>query len=223
MKFKRLFALLLALLAAFTAVSCACRERDRGTQGEQSDVVILPTANITEAPEQPTADLTGGESAAPASEAPATPEATPAPTDEPTAAPTEAPTAAPTPQPTPAATEPLVAEDGVYDSRDDVALYIHLYGHLPSNYITKREAQELGWTGGSLEPYAPGKCIGGDRFGNYEGQLPTRRGRTYYECDIGTLGRSSRGAKRIVYSNDGLIYYTGDHYEHFTLLYGGDN
>ena len=167
--------------------------------------------------------VTGGESAAPASEAPATPEATPAPTDEPTAAPTEAPTAAPTPQPTPAATEPLVAEDGVYDSRDDVALYIHLYGHLPSNYITKREAQELGWTGGSLEPYAPGKCIGGDRFGNYEGQLPTRRGRTYYECDIGTLGRSSRGAKRIVYSNDGLIYYTGDHYEHFTLLYGGDN
>ena len=113
-----------------------------------------------------------------------------------------------------------VSEDGVYDSRDEVALYIHLYGHLPSNYITKKKAESLGWTGGSLEPYAPGKCIGGGRFGNYEGILPEKEGRKYTECDIGTLGKKSRGAKRIVFSNDGLIYYTDDHYESFTLLYG---
>lgn len=113
-----------------------------------------------------------------------------------------------------------IDENGSYTSRDDVALYIHTYGRLPQNFITKKEAQALGWSGGSLEPYAPGKCIGGSHFGNYEGLLPEKEGRSYTECDIDTLGQKSRGAKRIVFSNDGLIYYTDDHYESFTLLYG---
>lgn len=113
-------------------------------------------------------------------------------------------------------------EDGSYTSKEDVALYIHLYGRLPDNFITKKEAQALGWSGGSLEPYAPGCCIGGSRFGNYEGLLPEKEGRSWTECDIDTLGASSRGAKRIVFSNDGLIYYTEDHYESFQLLYGED-
>ena len=113
-----------------------------------------------------------------------------------------------------------IDEDGSYTSKEDVALYIHTYGRLPGNFISKKEAQALGWSGGSLEPYAPGKCIGGSRFGNYEGLLPEKEGRTYTECDIDTLGAESRGAKRIVFSNDGLIYYTGDHYESFELLYG---
>lgn len=111
-------------------------------------------------------------------------------------------------------------EDGSYTSKEDVALYIHLYGHLPPNFITKKEAEALGWKGGSLEPYAPGKCIGGSRFGNYEELLPVKEGRSYTECDIDTLGADQRGAKRIVFSNDGLIYYTEDHYESFELLYG---
>lgn len=115
---------------------------------------------------------------------------------------------------------PVIDEDGSYDDRDNVALYIHTYGKLPPNYITKAEAEDLGWEGGSVERYAPGKCIGGSKFGNYEGLLPEADGRQYYECDIDTLGESSRGAKRIVYSNDGVIYYTDDHYESFTLLYG---
>ena len=114
----------------------------------------------------------------------------------------------------------LPDRDGIYDSRDEVALYIHVYDCLPSNYISKKEAKKLGWNGGSLEKYAPGKCIGGDRFGNYEGNLPDATGRSYTECDIDTLGKDKRGAKRIVFSNDGLIYYTEDHYETFTLLYG---
>ena len=114
----------------------------------------------------------------------------------------------------------VIDEDGTYDSKDDVALYIETYGHLPSNYITKKEAQALGWEGGSLEPYAPGKCIGGTHFGNYEGLLPEADGREYTECDINTLGKDSRGAERIVFSNDGLIYYTGDHYQSFELLDG---
>ena len=110
--------------------------------------------------------------------------------------------------------------DGSYTTKEDVALYIHTYGQLPGNFMTKSEAKKLGWTGGGLDKYAPGMCIGGDRFGNYEGLLPDADGRVWYECDIDTLGASARGAKRIVFSNDGLIYYTEDHYESFELLYG---
>jgi hypothetical protein len=113
-----------------------------------------------------------------------------------------------------------IDEAGTYTTKEDVALYIHTYGHLPDNFITKKEAEKLGWNGGSLEPYASGKCIGGSRFGNYEGILPEKDGRTYTECDIDTLGSDKRGAKRIVFSNDGLIYYTEDHYTTFELLYG---
>ena len=115
--------------------------------------------------------------------------------------------------------EQQLAREDTYTTKEDVALYIHLYGRLPDNFITKKEAQQLGWTGGSLEPYAPGCCIGGSRFGNYEGLLPEADGRTWTECDINTLGADSRGAERIVFSNDGLIYYTGDHYKTFELLY----
>ena len=118
---------------------------------------------------------------------------------------------------------PAIEEDGTYTTKEDVARYIHTYGHLPDNFIAKKQAQALGGEGGSLEPYAPGKCIGGSRFGNYEGTLPEKDGRTYTECDIDTLGASKRGAKRIVFSNDGLIYYTEDHYETFELLYGEDD
>ena len=117
-----------------------------------------------------------------------------------------------------AAPEAPIDVDGSYTTKEDVALYIHTYGCLPGNFITKKEARKLGWEGGGLEAYAPGMCIGGDRFGNYEGLLPEDR--AYTECDIDTMGKSSRGAKRIVFSEDGLIYYTDDHYESFELLYG---
>lgn len=118
----------------------------------------------------------------------------------------------------PADTEPYLDPYGSYTTKEDVALYIHLYGDLPLNFMTKKQAKALGWEGGSLEPVAPGMCIGGDYFGNYEGLLPEDR--EYTECDIDTLGASKRGAKRIVFSDDGLIYYTEDHYETFELLYG---
>lgn len=109
-----------------------------------------------------------------------------------------------------------------YTSKEDVALFLTLYHRLPDNFITKTEARERGWEGGSLEPYAPGMCIGGDRFGNYEGLLPEAEGRYYTECDIDTLGKGSRGSKRIVFSNDGLIYYTDDHYESFQQITPAD-
>lgn len=120
----------------------------------------------------------------------------------------------------PDGTKLSVEEDGVYTSKDEVSLYLQTYGHLPSNFITKSEAKKLGWEGGSLEKYAPGKCIGGDVYGNYEGLLPEED--EYHECDIDTLGADSRGSKRLVYS-DTAIYYTDDHYESFTLLFSEVN
>ncbi len=162
------------------------------------------TDQTTAAPDTTTAEQTTPQTTA----APPPPETTAAP-PETTVTETETTSAAQTLDP-----------DGSYNSKEDVALYIHTFGKLPSNYITKKDAQKLGWTGGSLEPYAPGKSIGGSYFGNYEELLPVKRGRSYTECDIDTAGKSSRGAKRIVFSNDGLIYYTEDHYNTFELLYG---
>ena len=112
-----------------------------------------------------------------------------------------------------------IDEDGVYTSKEDVALYVHTYGRLPSNFITKKEAEAAGWQGGPLDKVLPGMCIGGDYFGNYEGQLPKAKGRKWTECDLNTLGASRRGPERLIFSNDGLIYYTPDHYETFELLY----
>lgn len=113
-----------------------------------------------------------------------------------------------------------VIRGGSYTSKEEVALYIHLYGELPANFITKSDAQRLGWDSsrGNLWEIAYGKSIGGDRFGNYEKRLPDADGRRWFECDIDYSG-GYRGAKRIVYSSDGLIYYTGDHYETFERLY----
>lgn len=120
-------------------------------------------------------------------------------------------------------TDAVIDEDGHYTSKDEVALYLHTYGKLPSNFISKKEAEELGWKqkdgeAGQLHVVAPGMSIGGSSFGNREGLLPTKKGRKYYECDINYV-KGSRGAERIVYSNDGLIFYTGDHYESFEQLY----
>lgn len=118
--------------------------------------------------------------------------------------------------------QPAIAEDGSYTSKDEVALYIHTYGHLPENYITKDEAYDLGWKSeGTLDEVAPGMSIGGDYYGNYEGVLPDEPGREYHECDI-DYESGNRNGKRIVYSNDGNIYYTGDHYNSFEHLYGDD-
>ncbi len=116
--------------------------------------------------------------------------------------------------------EESISEDGSYTSPEEVAQYLHLYGHLPSNYLTKKEAQEIGWDSskGNLWEVADGMSIGGSRFGNYEGALPDKSGRKWYECDVNYKG-GYRGSERLLYSNDGLIYYTGDHYKTFEQLY----
>ena len=213
---KKLLALLVAGLTALTATACA----DHGA-------VTLPDYSTSQAVEntaQESAEYTApqtSESAEAQSESsPAQTEA--AHTDKVTPAGETAPADETAESAQAAPAEPALDEHGAYTTRDDVTLYIHIYGRLPENFITKKQAQELGWNGGSLEPYAEGRCIGGSRFGNYEGLLPEKDGRVYTECDIDTLGADSRGAKRIVFSNDGLIYYTDDHYKSFTLLYGAE-
>ena len=114
-----------------------------------------------------------------------------------------------------------VEKNGKYTSKDEVAAYINKFAALPSNYITKEQARKLGWISsrGNLNEVAPGKSIGGDRFGNYEQLLPSKKGRQFFECDIDYHG-GRRNTKRIIFSNDGLIYYTEDHYNTFELLYG---
>lgn len=109
-----------------------------------------------------------------------------------------------------------VREGGWYDSMEEVVVYLTLYDALPDNYLTKKEAQALGWDSrrGNLWDVAEGCSIGGDRFGNYEGQLPEKKGRRFTECDIGYDG-GYRGAERLIFTNDGLMYYTADHYKTF--------
>ena len=113
-----------------------------------------------------------------------------------------------------------VEEGGRYDAMEEVAIYLTFFEELPENYLTKKEAQALGWESrkGNLWDVAYGCSIGGDRFGNYEGLLPDAKGRKWTECDIDFDGRY-RNSKRIVFSNDGLIYYTGDHYETFDEIH----
>ena len=205
MNFKKLLSLLLALGVLLSFTAC-------GLDQETVDLALdVAEVLLEESETEPTE---------------------PAPEEEPEAAPAEAPEEIPEEIPEEAPEEipgelpeesPAIAEDGIYTTKDDVALYIHTYGHLPQNFMTKSEARKLGWEGGGLDDYAEGMCIGGDYFGNREGLLPEKDGRSYTECDIDTLHADSRGAKRIVFSNDGLIYYTDDHYESFTLLYGDEN
>lgn len=243
---KRILSLLMAAVTSLSLAACSAgtpEETPSTSQSVSADYSVDSTAAAAES--QPTEEQsTAAADNAPSTEAaqsttagdtsattPETAEESQPTEEQPTTVANSAPsaeaaqsttadTSASTPETAEGSQPESLLEDGTYSSRDDVALYIHTYGHLPGNFITKKEARELGWSGGSVEEYAPGKSIGGDHFGNYEGLLPEKSGRSYTECDIDTSGSSGRGAKRIIFSNDGLIYYTDDHYASFTLLYG---
>ncbi|MCM1112147.1 MAG: hypothetical protein NC399_02715 [Muribaculum sp.] len=205
----------LAMLALLLNTGCGVWTTGGEAQQETMDRAISAAASPAAESSKPMESVSGAELSEPEASAPG--EKPSKPVESVSGAESSEPEAS---APVEESLEPeLLDEDGSYTSCEDVALYLETYERLPGNFITKKEAQALGWTGGSLEPYAPGKCIGGDRFGNYEKLLPEAEGRSYRECDIDTLGADSRGAKRIVYSDDGLIYYTEDHYASFTLLY----
>ena len=123
----------------------------------------------------------------------------------------------------PSSSASVLPEDTTCDDQACVTEYLITYDHLPDNYMTKKEARSYGWEGGPLWKAVPSRCIGGDVFGNYEEQLPEVSGRTYYECDLNTIGADSRGSERLIYSSGDLnIYYTQDHYDSFELVYGDD-
>ncbi len=133
-------------------------------------------------------------------------------TDSPTSAPTAVPARTEKPTDTPKQT--------AITAPQDIADYIFAHGTLPDNFLTKSEARQLGWDSSQnyVSDVAPGYSIGGDKFGNYEGLLPDASGRKWYEADANyTAG--PRGAERILYSSDGLVYYTSDHYQTFTEMH----
>ena len=204
---KKWLSLLLAALMLFSLTACTQEEVDTTLEILDAVVSALPEEEDAPAP-QPEETLPDSQAPPAVEDAPAI---LPAVDQQPPVIETQPPVEQP----------PVLPEDGQYDDKDNVALYIHLYGKLPSNYVTKKDAEALyGWQGGALDVIAPGKAIGGSYYGNYEGLLPDADGREWTECDIGTIGQTKRGAERIVFSNDGLIYYTPDHYESFELLYG---
>ena len=208
---KRSLALTLALLLSFSLFGCTTEELETageiiGTVADIADAVTQEESTegdqIAEDPEEEITELPVEDS-----DLPAEPEQEPE-QEEPAPQPIE-----------PEEEEPAIDYDGVYTSKEDVALYLWTYGELPRNFMTKNEARKLGWSGGGLDDYAQDMCIGGDTFGNREGLLPKKY--KYIECDIDTLNEDSRGAKRIVFSKGlEVIYYTPDHYESFELLYG---
>ena len=114
-----------------------------------------------------------------------------------------------------------VTEGQAYYSKDDVANYLIEFGELPPNYLTKNEARNRGWhaSKGNLWDVTDHGVIGGDKFGNFEGLLPKKSGRQYYEADVNYEG-GRRNAHRLVFSNDGLIFYTSDHYNSFEEIVG---
>ena len=121
-------------------------------------------------------------------------------------------TASPAVTPTPVPEGPIIDPQSIAD-------YLFAHGELPENFITKKEARALGWDSGlDLSKIAPGKSIGGDYFGNYEGKLPVEKGLTYHEADC-YYTRGKRNAYRIIYSSDGRVWYTEDHYNTFTELF----
>lgn len=247
---SKLFRFLAVLMAVFTAVlslgGCAQDEvidtaltvleavlSDSGESApsEQSappESANAPPQTETESePAEPPSDISSGSAAPPpSSEPPKAPEPleSPSPSSSVSVSKSESESSSIPESPSQAMEEEpdslSVDEDGWYSDRDSVALYLHTFGKLPGNFITKKEASALGWNSqkGNLWEVAEGMSIGGDSFGNREGLLPAAKGRKWYECDINYQG-GYRGAERILYSSDGLIYYTGDHYQSYTQLY----
>lgn len=99
--------------------------------------------------------------------------------------------------------------------------WLKYFGELPDYYITKDKAKELGWVNvkGNLSKVAPGCMIFGGIYYNDNGNLPQANGRIGYEADINYTG-GYRNTQRIVFSNDGLVFVTYDHYKTFSEIIG---
>lgn len=215
---NKLLSISLAVLMAFSLSGCKNNNDIPNGTSETFSTVSTTAVNVSETEIEPqnseTEAVTATKQVTASTEQTTEKSETSAP-PETTAARTEKTTVTET-----AAEEKSVEKDGSYTTPEDVAEYIHTFGTLPNNFITKSEARELGWDNkkGNLWDVAEGKSIGGDYFGNYEELLPKAKGRKYTECDVNYDG-GYRGSERIIFSNDGLIFYTDDHYQTFTQLY----
>lgn len=203
---KKLFALLLALAMLLALAACGAQDI------QQAADILNEVAEVLSESEEAEAPAESPKEPAQAEEAEAPEEAAPEDAEE---APAADSAAEAQPEKEDEAGLPQVDKDGWYYDMEHVVAYLMTYGQLPSNYISKKDAEALGWQGGSVQKYKEGAAIGGSRFGNYEGLLPDTEGVRYTECDIDTDGASSRGAKRVIFSSDGHYYYTDDHYKSF--------
>lgn len=115
--------------------------------------------------------------------------------------------------------ETVEAGTATIDGLNGTDYRLMMDGRLPDGYLTKKEAKRLGWVkkSGNLHIVAPGKRIGGDIFDNDKSPLPNAPGRTWYEADINYI-EGFRNRHRVLYSSDGLLFITFDHYESFFEL-----
>lgn len=205
---RRFAAMLLALTLTLLLAGCAGSAELMGSENDTRPELVIFTDEETEDSVTETEEITQTSAA---SETEEVTQASTAP--EPTAPETAVPDTIPEDEILP----PSVDKDGSYTTPEDVAAYIHTFGTLPGNFLTKREAMSLGWDSskGNLWDVAPDMSIGGDTFGNREGLLPAG---SYHECDVNYAG-GYRGAERLVFDTEGNIYYTNDHYQSFTQLY----
>ena len=210
---KRLAAMLTAAVLAVLCLGCQSRTAPPEEQPATNGLVIFTEESADTAPELPTEEITEPLKETEQETESETEQETDAETTEAVETETTVPDTVPEDETLPASVE----KDGSYTTPEAVAEYIHTFGTLPGNYITKDEARALGWdsSSGNLAEVAPGKSIGGDRFGNREKLLPMGN---YKECDVNYDG-GYRGAERLIFGDDGSIYYTNDHYKTFTQLY----
>lgn len=102
----------------------------------------------------------------------------------------------------------------VITKAETVISYVKTNHHLPDFYLTKNEAKKQGWnpSKGNLCEVLPGKAIGGDYFNNREKQLPSSE--KYFEADV-NYNCGNRNADRIIFTKNGDVYLTTDHYKSF--------
>ncbi len=86
---------------------------------------------------------------------------------------------------------------------------------LPDYYISKEDALAIGWKLSKWPSnFVPGKTITAGLYKNLDGHLPQATGRIWHEADI-NYKTGKRNSQRVLWSNDGLIFVTYDHYETF--------
>jgi len=116
----------------------------------------------------------------------------------------------------------VTAGNATRDGHEGADYWVLHYGRLPDCYITKEDARAYGWIKwrGNLAEVVPGRMIGGNIYQNRDQRLPDVPGRVWYEADI-NYQSGYRNLQRIVFSNDGLIFATYNHFISFVVIKGG--